>query len=197
MEIFLYFCRSYSTVPYFDTWEFFLVHRFVCIRSMALPNSVYLIREWGKHDLCVFSWLTGKNLSLPVPVERERIVECRLWHPFPCVLMVGLLWTISSKADIYAQLALLREGEGKKTEVSGCVGKEIWLALTYILSLRKDQKVFRRVMARTGFSNRKNYFCVWLCYVQLSHGILWTHCGRWCFNILQFLQHLKLFFHLH
>lgn len=127
-------------------------------------------------------------------MEKERIVECRLWHPFPCVLMVGLLWTISSKADIYAQLALFREGEGKKTEVSGCVGKEIWLALSYILSLRKDQKVFRRVMARTGFSTRKIYFCVWLCYVQLSHGILWTHCGRWCFNILQFLQHLKLFF---
>lgn len=48
---------------------------------VALPYPVHLIRESGGHDgkldLGVFSWLTGKNLSLPVPVEKERIVACR------------------------------------------------------------------------------------------------------------------------
>lgn len=50
MEICLYLCRSlYLTLTHilYFLWEFFLVHRFLCIRSMALPNSVYLIRESG------------------------------------------------------------------------------------------------------------------------------------------------------
>lgn len=69
----------------------------------------------GKLDLCVFSWLTGKNLSLPVPVEKERIVECRPWQSIPWVLMVGLSWTASSTADIYTQLTQVPE---RKTEKS-------------------------------------------------------------------------------
>lgn len=70
----------------------------------------------GKLDLCVFSWLTGKNLSLPIPVEKERIVECRPWQSIPWVLMVGLSWTASSTADIYTQLTQVPERKTEKSE---------------------------------------------------------------------------------
>lgn len=65
MEIFLHFCRSYSTVPYFDTWEFFLVHRFVCIRSMALPNSISSERVGEAWPLCIFmvDWKKPESTS--------------------------------------------------------------------------------------------------------------------------------------
>lgn len=52
---------------------------FLCIWSVALANPVGVIGESGGHggklDLCVFSRLTGKNLSLPVPVEKGE--DCR------------------------------------------------------------------------------------------------------------------------
>lgn len=61
--------------------KFLFTDHFLLMWSVASPNPVHLIRESGVHggqlDLLVFLWLTGKNLSLPVPVEKERIVECR------------------------------------------------------------------------------------------------------------------------
>lgn len=69
----------------------------------ALPYPVHLIKERVEDMVgrltSVFSWLTAKNLSLPVPVEKKRIVECRPWQSFPHVLMVGLSWEASFTAD--------------------------------------------------------------------------------------------------
>lgn len=84
-----------------------------------------------------------------------------------------------------------QRGRGKKNWSEWVCGERNLTCIKLHLKFKKRSK---SLSPSTGFSTRKIYFCVWLCYVQLSHGILWSHCGWWCFNILQFLQHLKLFF---
>lgn len=101
--------------------NFFFMDHFLSTWSVALPNPVHAITDSGGHsgklDLCVFSWLTGENLSLPIPLEKKRIVECGPWQSIPCVLMVGLSWTASSAADIYTQLTQFSErGQAEKGE---------------------------------------------------------------------------------
>lgn len=115
------------------------------IFSVALPHPVHLIRESGGHggklDPSVFSWLTGKNLSLPVPVEKERIVECRPWQSIPCVLMVGLSWTAGFSTDIYTQLTQLPEsGRSRKGELS--LEKKMETAIKWCLKFKTKKCMF-------------------------------------------------------
>lgn len=137
---------------------------FLCIRSVALPNLVHLIiesrRHGGKLDLCVFSWLTGENLSLPVPMEKERIVECRPWQSIPFVLMVGLSWTASFTVDIYTQLTQVSEkGKTVKMEQQGIWGK----------------KILHPINSADIKSNIHYNFCSFFCLIQWSCW-KWTIC---------------------
>lgn len=159
-------CHGFTSLYRTFQWNFLFMDHFLCIWSVASPNPVHFIRGSGGHggklDLCVFSWLTGKNLSLSVPVEKERIVECRPWQSIPCVPMVGLSWTASSTADIYTQLTQLSERE--KTDK----GEQVYERWDILSTRRKS------VTLSSSNSTRKVFYwkvCSWdyVMFLLLSH----------------------------
>lgn len=153
----------FTTLYWKFLWKFPFMNHFSWYP--ALPCPVHLIRESGGHggklDLCVFSWLTGENLSLPVPVEKERIVECRPWQSIPSMLMVGLSWTAGFTADIYTQLTQV-SGRGKTERVKGYMRKKnARHALTCIWSSSNSWSVLWPLIACKKFSTGEftQYVC--------------------------------------
>lgn len=111
----------------------------------TLSISSEIVEDMVGSLTSLFSWLTENKLSLPVPVELERIVEGRPRQSIPCVLMVGLSWTARSAADIYPQLTRLSERVKKKN---------VRLALTDILSSSRQSCP---IIARTMFYDYKQW----------------------------------------